>query len=39
MNKKLTAFLLLCLLALSGCGQTGALYMPADKPQNEQSQP
>ncbi|MEI8632235.1 lipoprotein [Vibrio sp. PP-XX7] len=39
MNKKLTALLVFCVLALVGCGQTGPLYMPKDATHHEQSQP
>ncbi len=30
MQKRVMALMLLSVLALAGCGQTGALYMPAD---------
>ncbi|SHF45584.1 lipoprotein-attachment site-containing protein [Vibrio gazogenes DSM 21264] len=39
MNKKFTALLVLCVLALAGCGQTGPLYMPQDNTPQNQSQP
>ncbi|WP_439333278.1 LPS translocon maturation chaperone LptM [Vibrio viridaestus] len=39
MKKVITALFMLSMLALSGCGQTGPLYMPKDSPQSEQTQP
>ncbi|ACB55696.1 LPS translocon maturation chaperone LptM [Aliivibrio fischeri] len=36
MHKRVMALMLLSLLTLAGCGQTGPLYMPADEaPQTE----
>ncbi|MGR6860167.1 lipoprotein [uncultured Aliivibrio sp.] len=31
MQKRVMALLLLSVLALAGCGQTGSLYMPGDE--------
>ncbi|KJY90071.1 LPS translocon maturation chaperone LptM [Vibrio neptunius] len=36
MKKSLIALFLLSVLGLTGCGQTGPLYMPEDASQNEQ---
>ncbi|PJC84979.1 lipopeptide [Vibrio sp. HA2012] len=38
MKKTLLALCLLSALSLTGCGQTGPLYMPADDTQSEQSE-
>jgi len=38
MRKGLLAILVLGVLALTGCGQSGALYMPDDSQQQEQQQ-
>ncbi|MBY6199568.1 lipoprotein [Vibrio hangzhouensis] len=39
MKKTITAFFMLVIIGLAGCGQTGPLYLPADDAQNnEQSQ-
>jgi len=39
MKKSLIALFLLSVLGLAGCGQSGALYLPDDANQSEQSQP
>ncbi|RTZ20535.1 lipopeptide [Vibrio penaeicida] len=38
MKKSITALLMFVVLGLAGCGQTGALYLPSDSEQNEQTQ-
>ncbi|ASI89355.1 hypothetical protein BSZ05_05780 [Vibrio mediterranei] len=39
MKKTITAFFMLVVVTLAGCGQTGPLYLPADDaPANEQAQ-
>ncbi|WP_443083049.1 LPS translocon maturation chaperone LptM [Vibrio sp. ER1A] len=39
MKKTITAFFMLIVVTLAGCGQTGPLYLPADDaPANEQAQ-
>ncbi|MEZ9060323.1 lipoprotein [Vibrio pelagius] len=38
MKKLITALFMLSVMGLSGCGQTGPLYLPDDAQQNEQSQ-
>ncbi|MEZ8096037.1 lipoprotein [Photobacterium swingsii] len=38
MRKGLLAILVLGVLAISGCGQSGALYMPQDADQQQQQQ-
>jgi predicted small lipoprotein YifL len=38
MKKTLAALCLLSILGLTGCGQTGPLYMPGDDTQSEQTQ-
>ncbi|KAB0300433.1 lipoprotein [Vibrio fortis] len=38
MKKLITALFMLSVIGLSGCGQTGPLYLPDDAQQNEQSQ-
>ncbi|WP_446697919.1 LPS translocon maturation chaperone LptM [Vibrio olivae] len=37
MKKTLLALFIFSVVGLSGCGQTGALYMPTDSQQNEQT--
>ncbi|PSV24820.1 MULTISPECIES: lipoprotein [unclassified Photobacterium] len=37
MRKGLLAIFVLATLTLAGCGQSGALYMPKDAPQQEQA--
>ncbi|OEE70818.1 MULTISPECIES: LPS translocon maturation chaperone LptM [Vibrio] len=38
MKKSIAALFMLSLLALSGCGQTGALYLPEQAQPSEQTQ-
>ncbi|WP_411572430.1 MULTISPECIES: LPS translocon maturation chaperone LptM [unclassified Vibrio] len=38
MKKTIALLCLLSTLGLTGCGNTGALYIPADAPQSDQSQ-
>ncbi|MDP5255710.1 MULTISPECIES: lipoprotein [unclassified Vibrio] len=38
MKKVLTLMLMLTITALTGCGQTGDLYLPDHQQQNEQTQ-
>ncbi|WP_425275718.1 LPS translocon maturation chaperone LptM [Vibrio profundi] len=38
MKKLITALFMLSVIGLSGCGQTGPLYMPDEPQQSEQSQ-
>ncbi|MDO6500294.1 LPS translocon maturation chaperone LptM [Photobacterium sanguinicancri] len=38
MRKGLLAILVLGVLAISGCGQSGSLYMPQDADQQQQQQ-
>ncbi|WP_425445704.1 LPS translocon maturation chaperone LptM [Vibrio albus] len=38
MKKTLAALCLLSVLGLTGCGQTGPLYMPDDNAQSEQTE-
>ncbi|HIF9177114.1 TPA: LPS translocon maturation chaperone LptM [Photobacterium damselae] len=38
MRKSLVAIFIFTILALTGCGQSGALYMPKDQPDQSQAQ-
>ncbi|MGF1752979.1 lipoprotein [Vibrio makurazakiensis] len=39
MKKLITALFMLSVIGLSGCGQTGGLYMPDESQQQEQQSP